>query len=726
MIHAPRTAPGPRTLRSNQAAGARAEVTSFFKRPLHMRRQQTPQFSRAVLAAGDVQAALTELFHGKCAYCESVYAATMPTIVDQFRPTFGALDLDGKSHPDHYWWLAYAWENLYAICIDCRRRKGRRFPVSGARARPGETGKALRREGAVLLDPCLDDPEKHLVYDDDGHVSSGTETGRITIEVLGLDRAMLVRARRRALDGLQLEWNVARSAIAQGGSRADRQLSKLLDARLEYAGIRRQFTRMWIDKETTGARVLERASKGPVGKVGVVSPLQQEMTRQDFEAFRSEAQSYSVAAEEAEGYFIATRWIRSIEIRNFRVIGDLRLDFPSTPPSGETPWLMLLGENGSGKSSVLQAMALALMGDAYRNRLELPPVSTLIRHGKSSAFVAVELDGAPDPIELHIGRRSRRIRASEADPKVLLLAYGATRLLPRGNTAAGPVTSFANVDNLFNPFVPLKDPSAWLMTLDKERFDAVARALKGLLPLGEEGVMMRRGGRVEVQAFGARVSLAELSDGYQSVVALVTDIMQVLLHRWDAMEVAEGIVAVDELEAHLHPRWRMRIVGSLRKVFPRVQFIATTHDPLCIRGLFDGEVTVMRRTPEHEVFADTDLPLVQGLRVDQILTSEAFGLNSTSDPEVDELLDKYRALRWRSKQTPAVRRERAKLRARLDELQALGRDRRERLVLEAADEYLATEEITPDRGERRELKDKTKKKLAEIFAEPVREAERRR
>jgi hypothetical protein len=84
-----------------------------------------------------------------------------------------------------------------------------------------------------------------------------------------------------------------------------------------------------------------------------------------------------------------------------------------------------------------------------------------------------------------------------------------------------------------------------------------------------------------------------------------------------AMEVAEGIVVIDELGAHLHPRWRMRIVASLCEVFPRVQFVASTHDPLCLRGLFDGKVTVLRRDAEQGVVSITDLPPIAGLRVDQ-------------------------------------------------------------------------------------------------------------
>ena len=135
---------------------------------------------------------------------------------------------------------------------------------------------------------------------------------------------------------------------------------------------------------------------------------------------------------------------------------------------------------------------------------------------------------------------------------------------------------------------------------------------------------------------------------------------------------------IDELGAHLHPRWRMRIVPSLRQVFPRVQFLTSTHDPLCLRGLGDGEVVVVKRDPDGEVVAVTDLPSVAGLRVDQLLTSEHFGLNSTIDPELDSLFAEYYLLKAKPHRTAADTR-------RLGELaEAARRPRRARLDARAS------------------------------------------
>ena len=87
----------------------------------------------------------------------------------------------------------------------------------------------------------------------------------------------------------------------------------------------------------------------------------------------------------------------------------------------------------------------------------------------------------------------------------------------------------------------------------------MARRLRKLLFLKPRAKFDRENGRIEVSG----IPLEHLSDGNQSVLALAADMIAVMFSRWPAMEAAEGIVLmIDELGAHLHPRWRMRIVAA--------------------------------------------------------------------------------------------------------------------------------------------------------------------
>jgi len=733
MIHVDRKRiKAPAALRSPRTEAVRARLKKFFGRPDAERVQEDPPFQRDVLRSADVRGALQSLFRAKCAYCETpVERSTMN--VDQFRPQTRAVNLDGSLNADGYWWLAYEWNNLYATCANCEQMKGSRFPIAGARARPGARSEALAGEQPLLLDPCVDSPEKDLLFSESGRVASRTKRGRVTIDVLGLNRSSLIEGRREALESLRSELK----DLAHGG-RVDRQaMVDLLDEGRPYAAARRQFAGRWLDEagaEVAAATTLEAAAPPKAADVAPELPQVSEVelhdTFESFQAVQQAQEAYSVADEGArEQYFARTRLIDRIEIRNFRPIESLDLRFPAAPtdeerPAGPAPgaagpassWLMLLGENSSGKSSTLQAVALTLIGQAWRNRLGLD-ARRFVRLGATEGQVRVFLTGGSEPITMTFSTASPDFTSSPAEPKVLLLGYGATRLLPRGGVTPRANLDLARVDNLFNPFEPLNDASAWLLSRPDAAFDHIARSLKILLQLGPRDRLVRRDGRVEAELFGATIPLEELSDGYQSLLALTTDIMRVMQQRWPAMEIAEGIVVLDEIGSHLHPRWRMRVVGGLRQVFPRVQFLASTHDPLCLRGLLTGEVAVMRRDGTGPIVALTDLPSIRGLRVDQLLTSEYFGLSSTIDPDLEDRFGEYYRLLALRKPTAAQRGRIRALKAELDRYRVLGANRRERMMLEAIDEYLAREPELPP-GDRPRIKGEVRRRLQRIWNSP--------
>ena len=91
---------------------------------------------------------------------------------------------------------------------------------------------------------------------------------------------------------------------------------------------------------------------------------------------------------------------------------------------------------------------------------------------------------------------------------------------------------------------------------------------------------------------------AQLSDGQRAMVALIADIARriCLLNPQmgkDVLTKTEGLVLIDELDIHLHPSWQRSIVKTLKTVFPKVQFIATSHSPQIIGSLKPEEVIVL-------------------------------------------------------------------------------------------------------------------------------------
>lgn len=171
--------------------------------------------------APDVRTALEEAFGGKCAYCETSYAATQPVAIEHYRPK-GEVTIDGKRVPPGYYWLASEWTNLLPACTDCnspRRQdlpegqartagKANAFPLASEATRATAPGKE-KGERRLLLHPYFDFPEKHFDFVwgtgtvDDGWVrpKPGRPKGAATIAVCALQRRGLRAARRdRLLD----------------------------------------------------------------------------------------------------------------------------------------------------------------------------------------------------------------------------------------------------------------------------------------------------------------------------------------------------------------------------------------------------------------------------------------------------------------------------------------------------------------------------------------------
>ncbi|MDH6374930.1 putative ATP-binding protein involved in virulence [Paenibacillus sp. PastF-3] len=87
-----------------------------------------------------------------------------------------------------------------------------------------------------------------------------------------------------------------------------------------------------------------------------------------------------------------------------------------------------------------------------------------------------------------------------------------------------------------------------------------------------------------------------LSDGYRSMISMVADIayrMTILNPFLDDHLKTHGIVLIDELDLHLHPKWQRNIVEDLKSTFPNVQFITTTHSPFIVQSLQPGELLLL-------------------------------------------------------------------------------------------------------------------------------------
>jgi uncharacterized protein (TIGR02646 family) len=240
------------------------------------KKPQTKSFTFSAYKSKSVLDALTELFGPKCAYCESLIGAVLPTDIEHYRPKGGVAGRKGLLTPG-YWWLAADWDNLLPSCIDCNRERTQDFP-NMPRGLSGKANKfplhkdsprarrprADRRETPLLLNPCQDEPSRHLQFVAECGKSvvrakkpkkGKPAMGQPSIDVYGLNRKGLVEARTAALvllrDIERLAITAAEAYDAATGADAQRWFVQLqghidlfktfTDAKKPYAAMARTY-----------------------------------------------------------------------------------------------------------------------------------------------------------------------------------------------------------------------------------------------------------------------------------------------------------------------------------------------------------------------------------------------------------------------------------------------------------------------------------------------------
>lgn len=178
---------------------------------------KTKSFAYSVYKDNQVKEALKKLFNGKCGYCESQILLVSTGDIEHFRPKGGFLDDKGDLQQPGYYWLAANWNNLLLSCSNCNRTnsfyiigKGKltvgklnQFPLSNEIHRIRKPLDDFNNEELyqLLLDPCKDNPSKHLIFHHSGLIlpkklgRGRSKKGKHSIDVYALQRKELVEAR---------------------------------------------------------------------------------------------------------------------------------------------------------------------------------------------------------------------------------------------------------------------------------------------------------------------------------------------------------------------------------------------------------------------------------------------------------------------------------------------------------------------------------------------------
>ena len=348
---------------------------------------------------------------------------------------------------------------------------------------------------------------------------------------------------------------------------------------------------------------------------------------------RSSTRSYG---RETSGTTLLTPMkITKFSIRNYKCIQDLSVDCRGA--DGEIrQWTVLLGENNTGKTNVLRALAL------------LRPKKTSYRTGLDPVFKEVYMPvGALETSDVTVissvnGERwgfDPEGRAYSEEPFDLhVYGYGVSRYPAR--TALSEREGHPT-ETLFNSNARLSDFQEWLLQLDYSQKSGSEKSRKRLQKMhdlvssdlfpGVTDFSFKKDGDNEhvVVVFSAGkdgdVRFEELGFGYQTTLTWLADFCKRMFELYPDAENPlheEAVVLVDEIDLHLHPKWQRDLVPTLSKIFPNVQFIVTTHSPHVLQSMADVNLYVLRRdeTSGEITVERSDVTDFTGWTVEEILS----------------------------------------------------------------------------------------------------------
>lgn len=417
-------------------------------------------------------------------------------------------------------------------------------------------------------------------------------------------------------------------------------------------------------------------------------------------------------------------YVKSIGLENVKGFKALEFDF-ERPDHSFAGWTVFVGGNASGKSTLLKAIALALIGTDIGRQLIISPAGWIsqsktraeamlrIRWDKSHDFFkkggatpgatfeagvrwSVNSDDARNNSEFvtpdfravdQRNPRGTRIMTTARGPwnpnarGWFSAGYGPMRRLSGSSSessrlggGSGAISRFVT---LFREDAALSESETWLRLNHSRQIESndldLARLLAGVRKLLDDGLLPHgmKISRITVDHVyvkdgrGVELPMRDISDGCRSVYATVLDLVHGMAEVYGTTDLFDenetgqpivtkpGVVLIDEIEAHLHPKWQHDIPEWLKAHFPAVQFIVSTHSPLVAQAADPNGIFVLPSQDEigrepRRLDAD-EFERLRLRQAEKTLLGTAFGLKSTRSKWADDRIKEWKLLNAKKK-----------------------------------------------------------------------------